>query len=160
MADKGTVSSRWNTSNNLEFYSKATGNVLMTLRGDTDCVEFPAGRVSQLASTTDIDTQNGTMTAAAIAGGIIIHTSNTAGGTLTFDTAANIIAAVPSLATLGATYDFIVVNDGDQTVTLANDAGPTVTISDTGQTIAINESALIRLINTGTGALAAHVVGA
>lgn len=162
MPSSTNVGSRINAAGNLEFFSRSlSGATIMTLRADTGVVEFPAGGgISDLITKTDLDAQNGTITAAAIAGKLLVHTSTTGGGTLTFDTAANIIAAIPSLATLGASWKFTIINDGDQTVTLANDAGPSVTISDTGQTIAANEGAVIMLVNTGAGALAAHVVGA
>lgn len=162
-----TVGSRIDDSGNLEFHSKVSGDNLLELDGTNDLVTLGSGATIAFAgprvytlTKTDIDAQNGTMTAAAIAGGLIVHTSVTGGGTLTFDTAANIIAAIPALATLGNAYDFRVVNDGDQTVTFANDAGPSVTISDTGQTMATNESVIITLLNTGAGALAAHIFGA
>jgi len=151
----------------LDFVSRKSGDTLLRLDAENDQVIIPAGAqlyapsgIVRTTTRTDLDAQNGTITAAAIAGGLLVHTSVTGGGTLTFDTAANIIAAIPLLATLGARWEFGIVNDGDQTVTLANDAGPSVTISDTGQTIAINESCIVWLVNTGAGALAAHVFGA
>lgn len=162
-----TVGSRIDDSGNLEFHSKVSGDNLLELDGTNDLITFGSGATVVGAgprvyavTRTDVDAQNLTLAAAAIAGGIIVHTSVTGGGTATFDTAANIIAAIPALATLGNAYDFKYYNDGDQTVTFANDAGPSVTIVDTGQTAAINESALITLVNTGAGALAAYILGA
>ena len=93
---------------------------------------------------TDNDAQNNTLTAAEIVGGITVHTSVTGAGTVTTDTATNIIAGSSSVGKLTTNNSCIMhwyINDGDQTLTFAG--GTDVTIADTGQTIANNESALL-----------------
>lgn len=109
-------------------------------------------------SVSDIDAQTGTLTAARIATGIIVHTSVTGAGTLTFDTAATIIALLGMA--VGDTYRFTIINDGDQTDTLAADGGATVTIGDAGNTVLINEGCDVILVCTSATALTAYTVGA
>ncbi|MCJ7510767.1 MAG: hypothetical protein MUP14_07775 [Dehalococcoidia bacterium] len=108
---------------------------------------------------TDIDAQNGTLLAAYLAGGLVTHTSTGAGGTLTFDTAANIIAAFPGLA-IGDAVECYLVNDGNQTVTLAQDVGNTTTIADTGQTLATKESCLLLILMTAAATVTVYAIGA
>lgn len=72
----------------------------------------------------DVDAQNATLPAATLAAGLLVHTSVTAGGTLTVDTAANLDAAFPEWQ-IGETMECSYVNDGDQTVTLTGASGVT-----------------------------------
>lgn len=116
-----------------------------------------AGRIREVMSPTDVDTQNHTLTAANILAGVVVHTSTTGAGTLTTDTAANIVAGIP-LDANGQTIACWYINDGDQTVTLAG--GTNVTISDTGQTVATNEAALLLFYRTSATAVVCYVVGA
>lgn len=88
----------------------------------------------------DVDAQNDTLLAADINGGITVHTSVTGGGTITTDTATNIIATC-QLNTNGETIKMYYINDGTQTLTFAGGTG--VTIADTGNTILTNESAVL-----------------
>jgi len=107
-------------------------------------------------SATNVDAQNNTITAAQIAGGLVVHTSVTGAGTATSDTAANLVAAL-----LGANDDCVAcyyVNDGDQTVTFAGGTG--VTVADAGQTVAENESAILIFRRTSATAVSLYVFGA
>lgn len=70
----------------------------------------------------DIDAQSGTITAANMVSGLIVHTSVTGAGTITTDTGTAIDAAFASLA-VGDSLDIYYVNDGTQTVTLTGAAG-------------------------------------
>lgn len=72
----------------------------------------------------DVDSQNATLPAATLASGLLVHTSTTAGGTLTVDTATNLDAAFPEWQ-IGETMRCHYVNDGTQTVTLTGDTGTT-----------------------------------
>ena len=134
----------------LRFRNKATG---------TPIAAIGTLRLHEYLVNTDIDTQNGTLLAASLAGGLITHTSTNAGGTLTFDTAANIIAAFPGLA-IGDAVECYLINDGNQTVTLAQDVGNTTTIADTGQTVAINESCLLLILMTAAATVTVYTIGA
>ena len=81
-----------------------------------------------------------TLAAADIVAGINVHTTTTSGGTVTTDTATNLVANVP----LGTNNQAIVsyyVNDGDQTATFAGGTG--VTVADTGNTVATNAAATL-----------------
>src|SRR3989304_3481162 len=70
----------------------------------------------------DIDAQSGTITAANMVSGLIVHTSAVGAGTITTDTGTNIDAAFPGLA-VGDSFDIYYVNDGTQTVTLTGASG-------------------------------------
>lgn len=117
------------------------------------------GNIIKTLTVTNVDTQNDTMTVAEIVTGIYVHTSTTGGGTITTDTAANIIAGSSSVGALTANndcYQTYFINDGDQTDTFAGGDG--VTVSDTGNTIATNESAILLWCRTGAATMALHII--
>lgn len=108
---------------------------------------------------TDNDAQNNTLSIAEIVGGITVHTSVTGAGTVTTDTAVNIIAGSGGLQ-LKKNNDCIIhyyVNDGTQTLTFAG--GTDVTVSDTGQTMAANEAATLLFCRTSATEVTMHIVG-
>lgn len=70
----------------------------------------------------DQDAQNATMLAATFVKGLLIHTSTSAGGTLTMDTGANFDTAFPEWQ-IGEVRSCFYQNDGTQTVTLTGDTG-------------------------------------
>lgn len=102
-----------------------------------------------------------TITAAAIKGGLITYADAACGGTLTFDTGANIEAAYPGIQT-GECIEFYIVNTGTTTGTLAADdaCAPTVSVIDASQTIGANESAKIVLRKSDEGEFVAYCIGA
>ena len=114
-------------------------------------------RVRQYYTAADLDAQNGTLTAAQIVGGILVHTSVTGAGTLTTDTAAAIIAAFPGMEA-GDAVECRVINDGTQVVTIAG--GTSVTIADAGQTIGADESALLLFVCNSATTMTVYTVGA
>lgn len=67
---------------------------------------------------------NSTITTALIAGGVILRTGATVGRTDTTDTAANILAAYPSMD-VGDSFLFVESNASGQTITLAGGVGVT-----------------------------------
>jgi len=104
--------------------------------------------IREYMTVTDLDTDDATLTAAAIAGGIAVHTCGIGGGTLTTDTAALILAAFPGIQT-GELIKCYVINDGAGVSTLAG--GDSVTLGDASQTLAANESAgLVFLVTSAT----------
>ena len=118
------------------------------------------GRVREILTNTDLDTQNGDMLVAAIAGGIFTHTTVTAGGTVTTDTATNIVAgsgSFPGLTADGQAVTVYYINDGAFTATFAGGTG--VTFSDTGNTVLINESALVVFVRASATTVTAHIIG-
>ncbi len=109
----------------------------------------------------DIDAQDGTLTVARIVGGVVVHTSTSSGGTITIDTGVNIINGSNGEGRLVANGDTEIcyyINDGDQTVTFAVATG--LTIADTGQTAAINESAILLFRRTSATAVKMYIIGA
>jgi hypothetical protein len=118
------------------------------------------GRINPNLTTTNLATAGaGTYTAAAIAGGLITRDPNGGGRTDTTDTAVAIIAAC-SLGADGETAACVVINTADaaEAITLAGGAG--VTISNVGQTIAQNESAVLYFQRASATTVTLHIVGA
>ncbi len=113
------------------------------------------GRFTELLTVVDDNSQNMTLAAADIVAGINVHTSATGPGTVTVDTAANIIAGVPLTAN-GQCIVSYYINDGDQTVTFAVAAG--TTIADTGNTVLINESAVLLWRRVSGSAVVLYIV--
>ncbi len=99
-----------------------------------------AGRCTESLTVVDDDATSFTLAAADILAGINVHTSVTGAGTVTTDTAANIIADLPLTEDNQAVKSYY-INDGNQTVTFAG--GDSVTVADTGNTVLINESAVL-----------------
>lgn len=120
----------------------------------------PSSRVKEVLTATDVDAQNNTLTIAQIVAGIVVHTSVTGGGTVTTDTAANIIAGSGGVALRRDNQCLTVwyINDGSQTLTFAG--GDSVTVVDTGQTVATNESALLLFRRVSSTTVSMYMVGA
>jgi hypothetical protein len=114
-----------------------------------------AGRVTEILTAVDDDSQNMTLAAADILAGINVHTSATGGGTVTVDTAANIIANVP-LEKDNECITSYYINDGDQTATFAVATG--TTIADVGNTVLTNESAVLIWRRTSATAVVLYIV--
>ena len=112
-------------------------------------------RIHEHMEATDVDAQDHTLTHGNIKKGIVVHTSVTSGGTVTTDTAANIIANLP-LSANNESVKVYYINDGNQTLTFAG--GTNVTVADTGNTIAQNESALLLFRRTGAAAVKLYIV--
>jgi len=110
--------------------------------------------------TNDTTAGNLTITAAFLLTGLITRDPNGAGRTDTTDTAANIIAGIPALSVDGAVWPVILINTADaaEAITLAGGTG--VTISNVGQTIAQNESALLLFRRTSSTAITLYIIGA
>lgn len=148
-------------SNSLNVGTAGAGLVRVMASG-TPVETFASGAKSvRVTTVTDITTAgNATVTAAQIATGFITRDPNGAGRTDTTDTATAIIAAIPALADTGDTFTLFLVNTADaaEAITLAGGTG--VTISNVGQTIAQNESALLVFRRTSATALTLYIFGA
>jgi len=134
-------------------WDEANG-VLSIYAGGTKKASFVSSEnVARLGQLTrvDIDAQNGTITAANMKSGLIVHTSVTGAGTITLDTGANIDAAFPGLA-VGDTIEVHYVNDGTQTVTLTGASGTTAL---SAQTIATLQGIKITFLKTAANAFLA-----
>lgn len=128
------IKSTW-TAGKLHFRNRATNAIVFSIG--------PNGIGKGLAQV-DVDGQNATLPAATLAAGLLVHTSVTAGGTLTVDTAANLDIAFPEWQ-IGETMECHYVNDGDQTVTLT---GATGTTRVSAQTIATLQGRRIVFLKT------------
>jgi len=112
-------------------------------------------RITEILTVTDDDSRHMTLAAEDIKGGINVHTSVTGGGTVTADTAANIIAKVP-LTEDGQCIVSYYVNDGDQTATFAVASGTTIT--NVANTVATNEAATLIWRRTSATAVVLTIV--
>lgn len=120
-----------------------------------------AGRIREVMTPTDVDAQNNTLTVAQIVDGIVVHTSVTAAGTVTTDTATAIVAGASGVGALtanGQTIKCYYVNDGTQVLTFAGGTG--VTVADTGQTIGADEAAILLFRRTSATAVTLYILGA
>lgn len=134
---------------------------LLAAKGGTSGLRVGADKLRQIRTVTNVDTQNSTLDVAELATGITVHTSVTGAGTVTFDTAALIIAGSSTAGVLDTDnecIEHIYINDGTETLTFAIATG--VTIADTGQTLAANESAIILICRTAATTVTAYIIGA
>jgi hypothetical protein len=106
------MGSKW-VDGYLKFFKKADGRVTGG---------FNSAGPTRAITRVDVDAQNATLPAATLAAGLLVHTSTTGGGTLTVDTATNLLAAFPEWQ-VGETMECHYLNDGNQTVTLTNATG-------------------------------------
>ena len=124
-------------------YTNAKGLHQVTGTGGLNLNE---GRLRQVLTVTDVNSQHNTLSAAQANAGIVLHTSTGGGGTVTADTAANYISTC-GLDTDGQCLEVYYVNDGGETLTV-NGAATGITFVDTGNTILTNEAAVILIQRT------------
>ena len=130
--------------------------IVVGTRGGTSATKVQnLNRVTEVLTVTDDDSRHMTLAAEDIKGGINVHTSVTGGGTVTADTAANIIAKVP-LTEDGQCIVSYYVNDGDQTATFAVASGTTIT--NVANTVATNEAATLIWRRTSATAVVLTIV--
>ena len=130
--------------------------IVVGTRGGTSATKVQQlNRITEILTVTNDDSQNMTLAAEDIKGGINVHTSATGGGTVTTDTAANIIAKVP-LTEDNQCITSYYINDGDQTATFAVATG--TSIADTGNTVLTNEAAVLLWRRTSATAVTLYIV--
>lgn len=130
-------------------------SVATKLRVEGGGLEVKAGRISEVLTVVDDNSTNMTLAAADILAGINVHTSVTGAGTVTVDTAANIISGIP-LTHDGQCVVSYYINDGNQTVTFAVADG--TAIADTGSTILTNEAATLLWRRTSPTAVTLYIM--
>ena len=114
-------------------------------------------RLTEIMSITDVDAQSiDPLPAAAMKGGIVVHTSATSGGEVKFDTATNIIAGIP-LTENGQVVKCYYINDGDEDLTFAVNTG--TTISDVGQLCLQDEGVLLLVRRVSATAVKVYILG-
>ena len=118
-------------------------------------IRIAAGRFSEKLTAVDDDSQSMTLAAADILAGINVHTSTSSGGTVTVDTAANIISGVPLTVDDQCVVSYY-INDGSQTVTFAVADG--TAIADTGSTVLTNEAAVLLWRRTSSSAVTLYIL--
>jgi hypothetical protein len=140
-------------------YRKQGGNEMVVASGGKVTIDA-GGKVVPNLTLSNITTAGaGTYTAAHIAGGLITRDPNGAARTDTTDTAVAIIAACDLSADgESATCHLINTADAAEVITLAGGAG--VTVSNVGQTLAQNESAVLLFRRTSSSAVTLYILGA
>jgi len=103
-------------------------------------------------------TQDRTLLAAEIKGGIVVHTTTSGAGDdeVTTDTAANIIAGIPLTADNQCVKCYY-INDGDQEMTFVGDTG--VTILDNTQLCPPQGGTTLIFRRTGGSAVTMYMIG-
>jgi len=127
MATSGkAIFSEW-VAGHLRFKRASTGITLFSING--------SGRINHaLVTRVDIDAQNGTLTAANVRTGFIVHTTVTGAGTITCPTGVALEAEFPDM-TVGDCVEMYYLNDGTQTATLTGAAGTTALSAQTIATL-------------------------
>lgn len=143
------------TSTETQILAPSGGSV--ALKGNANLGSYP---VENHLLTNDNTAGAITLTAAMLKTGLITRDPNGANRTDTFDTAANILAAIPALANDGDIFRVYLINTADaaETITLAVAAG--LTIANVGQTLAQNEAAMLLLRRTSSTTIVVYIVGA
>lgn len=130
--------------------------IVVGTRGGTNATKVQnLNRVTEVLTVTDDDARHLTLAAEDIKGGINVHTTVTGAGTVTCDTAANIIDKVPLTAD-GQCIVSYYVNDGNQTATFAVASGTTIT--NVANTVATNEAATLIWRRTSATAVVLTIV--
>lgn len=106
---------------------------------------FGSTGVIERGTRVDVDAQDAVLDAATLSAGLLVHTSTSAGGTLTVDTGENLDDAFPDWQ-VGEVRTCFYLNDGTQTVTLTGDTGSTALVA---QTIATLQGRRIRFLKNG-----------
>jgi|DEB0MinimDraft_10_1074344.scaffolds.fasta_scaffold05239_8 hypothetical protein len=122
-----------------------------------DKVEINGKLIQGNVTVTDVDTQNHTLTASEFRGGIVVHTSNTGAGAITFDTATNLRNTLELWAD-NEVAKCLYVNDGDQDVTL-NGGTPEGVTYVTNPTIPAGGTATLMVRRTsGTPTMEVYII--
>ena len=129
------VNSIW-TAGKLHFRKRSDNSLVFGI--GPDGISYGLTRV-------DLDAQSGSLLAATLASGLLVHTSVTGVGTITIDTAANLDSNFPDWQ-IGETMECHYLNDGVFTITLTGASGVTAIAAQTfltlkGATIVILKTA-------------------
>lgn len=136
-----------------------SGRLVFRRRSDEGgIIALNPSRLTRFMSVSAIATDDDTLTGAMIAGGIITYTADNNGGTLTFDSGANLDIAFPTMQ-IGEVVAFFIINLGGFTATLAADGGASITLALALQLIKINEGVKLLLRKTATGEYSVYHVG-
>lgn len=140
-------------------YRKQGGDEIVVASGGKATFDA-GGKLVQNMTTTNLTTVgNETYTAAQLAGGVITRDPNGGARTDTTDTAAAIISAMKLDANGETGYCYLInTADAAEAITLAGGTG--VTVSNAGQTVGQNESAVLLFVRTSATAVTLHIVGA
>lgn len=139
----------------------STGLFIVTLTGPAaisvnGILSVPSDLGVLVANTALSTVGAGTLTAAAITGGLITRSGSTSAFTDTSDTAANIIAALPN-AQVGQSFPLEITNTTAFPETIAGGAG--VTVSGLAGPIPANSTAKFLVTYTGAAAVSMQMTG-
>lgn len=140
-------------------YRKQGGDEMVVASGGKIRTDA-GGRITSNLTVANVVTGGaGTYAAAAIAGGVITRDPAGAGRTDTTDTAVAIIAAC-GLAADGESAACYLINTADAAEVITLAGGADVTVSNVGQTVAQNESAVLLFRRTSATAVTLYIIGA
>lgn len=123
---------------------------------NADKVEINGKLVQGNITQTDLDAQSGTISAANFLTGVVLHTSVSGAGVITFDTAANLISGL-ELEADNEVAKCLYINDGNQNVTL-NGGSPTGVTYVNNPTVAAEGAATLVVRRTGSAAVSVYIV--
>ena len=144
-------------SGSTTFAAELTANGDVNLgNAQADKIEINGKLVQGNITQTDLDAQSGTITAANFLTGVVLHTSVTGAGSITFDSAANLISGL-ELEADNEVAKCLYINDGNQNVTL-NGGSPTGVTYVNNPTIAAEGAATLVVRRTGAAAVSVYII--
>lgn len=153
-----SVSLDLSASSNITFTTKLTviNDVVLGTAPNADSITVNGLLKRGNVVETDKDTQNATITGAEFRKGVIVHTSQTGAGVVTFDTATNLISEL-DLVSDNEAVTCLYINDGNQNVTL-NGGTPAGVTYVNNPTIAAESAATLVVRRTGASAVSVYIV--
>lgn len=123
---------------------------------NNDKVEINGKLVKGSITQTDVDTQDHTLTAAQFLTGIVVHTTVTADGSVTFDTGANLCSTL-ELEADNEVATCLYINDGAFNATL-NGGAPTGVTYVNNPTIAAGSAATLVVRRTAADTVSVYII--
>jgi hypothetical protein len=123
---------------------------------NSDKVEINGKLVQGSITQTDVDAQDHTLTAADFLTGIVVHTTVTGAGSVTFDTGANLCSTL-ELEANNEVATCLYINDGNQNVTL-NGGTPTGVTYVNNPTIAAGSAATLVVRRTAADTVSVYII--
>ena len=144
---------------NFNYGSDLTGSVFINSGSAHlgDSLFMGGGPIIEYVQATDEDAQNVSLTAAEFKQGLVVHTSTGGSGTVTMDTAANLISTL-ELTADNMTAHCYYINDGNQDVAFSG-AASGVTYANTSAKVKQNQGAQVLVRRTGAAAVTVYLIG-
>lgn len=152
-----SVNSIADPSSTITFSPDATFSSDVTLSGsNSDKVEINGKLIKGNITQVDVDTQSHTLTASEFRSGIVVHTSETGAGEITFD-AGGTLCSTLELQSNNEVATCLYINDGDQDVTLNGGTPDGVTYVN-NPTIAAGSAATLVVRRTAANTVSVYII--